>query len=154
MTDDLWEVLFFLGTSGVGKKPARKILAKAMFHREDALIRIDMSEYMERHNASKLIGAPPGYVGYESGGTLTEQVRKKPYSVLLLDEIEKAHPDVFSILLQALEDGFVTDSQGRKVLIFKSYYYNDLKRRSKESVSKRNPLGLKAWKPHKNAGNK
>lgn len=105
----------FLGTSGVGKSQLAKSLAKALFHREDALIRIDMSEYMERHNASKLIGAPPGYVGYESGGTLTEQVRKKPYSVLLLDEIEKAHPDVFSILLQALEDGFVTDSQGRKV---------------------------------------
>lgn len=105
----------FLGTSGVGKSRLAKSLAKALFHREDALIRIDMSEYMERHNASKLIGAPPGYVGYENGGILTEQVRKKPYSILLLDEIEKAHPDVFSILLQALEDGFITDSLGKKV---------------------------------------
>ncbi|MDO5125169.1 MAG: ATP-dependent Clp protease ATP-binding subunit [Ruminococcus sp.] len=105
----------FLGTSGVGKSELAKALAKALFHRDDALIRIDMSEYMERHNASKLIGAPPGYVGYESGGVLTEQIRKKPYCVLLLDEIEKAHPDVFAILLQALEEGFVTDSLGKKV---------------------------------------
>lgn len=105
----------FMGTSGVGKSQLAKSLAKALFHRDDALIRIDMSEYMERHNVSKLIGAPPGYVGYENGGQLTEAVRKKPYSVLLLDEIEKAHPEVFNLLLQITEDGFLTDSTGRRV---------------------------------------
>lgn len=105
----------FMGTSGVGKSQLAKSLAKALFHRDDALIRIDMSEYMERHNVSKLIGAPPGYVGFENGGQLTEAVRKKPYSVLLLDEIEKAHPEVFNLLLQITEDGFLTDSSGRRV---------------------------------------
>ena len=105
----------FLGPSGVGKSMLAKTIAKSVFKNEDAIIRLDMSEYMEKHNASKLIGAPPGYVGYESGGILTEQVRRKPYSVLLLDEIEKAHPDVFNMLLQVLEDGFLTDSQGKKV---------------------------------------
>lgn len=105
----------FLGTSGVGKSQLAKSLAKALFHRDDALIRVDMSEYMERHNVSKLIGAPPGYVGYENGGQLTEQIRRKPYAVLLLDEIEKAHPEVFNLLLQITEDGFLTDSSGRRV---------------------------------------
>lgn len=105
----------FLGTTGVGKTQLAKVLATELFDSEDSLIRIDMSEYMEKFSISRLIGAPPGYVGYEEGGQLTEAVRRKPYSVVLLDEIEKAHPDVFSILLQILDDGQVTDSLGRKI---------------------------------------
>lgn len=105
----------FLGPTGVGKTELCKALAQAMFGDENAMIRFDMSEYMEKHNASKLIGSPPGYVGYDEGGQLTEKVRRKPYSVVLFDEIEKAHPDMFNMLLQILEDGHVTDSQGRKV---------------------------------------
>ncbi|WP_038030695.1 ATP-dependent Clp protease ATP-binding subunit [Thermonema rossianum] len=105
----------FLGPTGVGKTELAKALAEYLFDREDALIRIDMSEYMEKFSVSRLIGAPPGYVGYEEGGQLTEQVRRKPYSVVLLDEIEKAHPDVFNILLQVLDDGVLTDGLGRRV---------------------------------------
>ena len=105
----------FFGPTGVGKTELTKALAKFMFDTEDAMVRIDMSEYMEKHSVSRLIGAPPGYVGYEEGGYLTEAVRRKPYSVILLDEIEKAHPDVFNILLQVLDDGRLTDSQGRTV---------------------------------------
>jgi ATP-dependent Clp protease ATP-binding subunit ClpC len=105
----------FLGPTGVGKTELSKALAEAMFGSEDAMIRVDMSEYMEKHAVSKFIGSPPGYVGYEEGGQLTEKIRRKPYSVLLFDEIEKAHPDVFNIMLQILEDGFLTDAQGRKV---------------------------------------
>lgn len=105
----------FLGPTGVGKTELAKVLAKFIFDSEDALIRIDMSEYMEKHTVSRLVGAPPGYVGYEEGGQLTEKVRRKPYSVVLFDEIEKAHPDVFNILLQVLDDGVLTDSLGRKV---------------------------------------
>jgi ATP-dependent Clp protease ATP-binding subunit ClpC len=105
----------FLGPTGVGKTQICKVLAKYMFDSEDALIRIDMSEYMEKFAVSRLIGAPPGYVGYEEGGQLTEKVRRKPYSIVLLDEIEKAHPDVFNLLLQALDDGQLTDSLGRKI---------------------------------------
>jgi ATP-dependent Clp protease ATP-binding subunit ClpC len=105
----------FLGPTGVGKTQLCKELAKYMFDSEDALIRIDMSEYMEKFAISRLIGAPPGYVGYEEGGQLTEKVRRKPYSIVLLDEIEKAHPDVFNLLLQILDDGQVTDSLGRKI---------------------------------------
>ena len=105
----------FFGPTGVGKTELTKALAKFMFDTEDAMVRIDMSEYMEKHSVSRLIGAPPGYVGYEEGGFLTEAVRRKPYSVVLLDEIEKAHPDVFNILLQVLDDGRLTDSQGRTV---------------------------------------
>ena len=105
----------FLGPTGVGKTELAKTLAAALFDTEDNMVRIDMSEYMERHNVSRLIGAPPGYVGYEEGGQLTEAVRRKPYSVILFDEIEKAHHDVFNVLLQILDDGRVTDAQGRTV---------------------------------------
>ncbi|MDO4727644.1 MAG: ATP-dependent Clp protease ATP-binding subunit [Bacteroidota bacterium] len=105
----------FLGQTGVGKTQLAKVIAKELFDSEEALIRIDMSEYMEKFAVSRLIGAPPGYVGYEEGGQLTEKVRRKPYSVVLLDEVEKAHPDVFNMMLQVLDDGFLTDSLGRKV---------------------------------------
>jgi len=105
----------FLGPTGVGKTELSKAIAEAIFGDEDSIIRVDMSEYMEKHTVSRLVGSPPGYVGYDEGGQLTEKVRRKPYSVLLFDEIEKAHPDVFNILLQILEDGILTDSQGRRV---------------------------------------
>ncbi len=105
----------FLGPTGVGKTEISKALAEAMFGTESAMIRVDMSEYMEKHSVSKMIGSPPGYVGYEEGGQLSEKVRRNPYSVILFDEIEKAHPDVFNILLQVLDDGHITDAQGRKV---------------------------------------
>ena len=105
----------FLGPTGVGKTELSKALAEAVFGSEQAMIRVDMSEYMEKHSVSKLIGSPPGYVGYEEGGQLSEKVRRNPYSVLLFDEIEKAHPDVFNILLQVLDDGHITDAQGRKI---------------------------------------
>lgn len=105
----------FLGPTGVGKTELCKTLAEAMFGDEDAIVKLDMSEYMEKHTVSKLIGSPPGYVGFDEGGQLTEKIRRKPYSVVLFDEIEKAHPDVFNMLLQILEDGVLTDSQGRKV---------------------------------------
>jgi ATP-dependent Clp protease ATP-binding subunit ClpC len=106
---------FFLGPTGVGKTQLAKVLAKYLFDTEDSLIRIDMSEYMEKFSISRLVGAPPGYVGYEEGGQLTEKVRRKPYSIVLLDEVEKAHPDVFNLLLQVLDDGQLTDGLGRKV---------------------------------------
>jgi ATP-dependent Clp protease ATP-binding subunit ClpC len=105
----------FLGSTGVGKTHLAKQLAKEMFGSEDSLIRVDMSEYQEKHTVSKLVGAPPGYVGYEEGGLLTEKVKNKPYSVILFDEVEKAHKDVFTVLLQILDDGHVTDSLGRKI---------------------------------------
>ena len=105
----------FLGPTGVGKTEISKALAEAVFGNEQAMIRVDMSEYMEKHSVSKMIGSPPGYVGHEDGGQLSEKVRRNPYSVILFDEIEKAHPDVFNILLQVLDDGHITDSQGRKV---------------------------------------
>ena len=105
----------FLGPTGVGKTELCKALAEFLFDSEQHLIRIDMSEFMEKHSVARLIGAPPGYVGYEEGGHLTEAVRRKPYSVILLDEVEKAHPDVFNVLLQVLDDGRMTDGQGRTV---------------------------------------
>ena len=105
----------FLGPTGVGKTELAKTLANVMFGSEDNMIRIDMSEYMERFSTSRLVGSAPGYVGYDEGGQLTEQVRRKPYSVVLFDEVEKAHPDVFNLLLQVFDDGFLTDSKGRRV---------------------------------------
>ena len=105
----------FLGPTGVGKTELAKALAEALFDDEKAMVRLDMGEYQEKHNVARLVGAPPGYVGYEEGGQLTEAVRRRPYAVLLLDEIEKAHPDVFNILLQVLDDGRLTDGQGRTV---------------------------------------
>jgi len=105
----------FLGPTGVGKTELAKALAEFMFNSENAIIRVDMSEYMEKHAISKFVGSPPGYIGYDEGGQLTEQVRRKPYSVLLFDEIEKAHPEVFNILLQILDDGRLTDAKGRVV---------------------------------------
>ena len=105
----------FVGPTGVGKTQLAKSLAYEMFGSEDSIIRVDMSEYMESHSTSKLIGAPPGYVGYDDAGQLTDKVKRKPYSIILLDEIEKAHPDVFNILLQVLDDGKLTDSQGNSV---------------------------------------
>ncbi len=105
----------FLGPTGVGKTETAKALAEFLFDSEEALVRIDMSENMERHATARLIGAPPGYVGYDEGGQLTEAIRRKPYAVVLFDEIEKAHPDVFNLLLQILDDGRLTDSQGRTV---------------------------------------
>ena len=105
----------FLGPTGVGKTELSKTLSEALFGNEESMIRVDMSEYMEKHSVAKMIGSPPGYVGHDDGGQLSEQVRRHPYSVVLFDEIEKAHPDVFNILLQVLDDGHITDSQGRKV---------------------------------------
>jgi ATP-dependent Clp protease ATP-binding subunit ClpB len=105
----------FLGPTGVGKTELAKALAQSLFDDEQNMVRIDMSEYMEKHSVSRLIGAPPGYVGYDEGGQLTESVRRKPYCVVLFDEVEKAHPDVFNVLLQVLDDGRITDSQGRTV---------------------------------------
>src|SRR5690554_6016016 len=103
----------FLGTTGVGKTELAKALSEFLFNDENAMTRIDMSEYQERHSVSRLVGAPPGYVGYDENGQLTEAVRRKPYSVVLLDEIEKAHPDVYNILLQVLDEGRLTDNKGR-----------------------------------------
>merc|ERR1719436_2028698 len=107
--------MMFCGPTGVGKTALCKTLAASYFGSDKAMIRLDMSEYMEKHTVSKLVGAPPGYVGYSEGGTLTEAVRRRPYSLVLLDEVEKAHPDVFNMMLQVLEDGILTDSQGRTV---------------------------------------
>jgi len=108
-------VFLFIGPTGVGKTELARALAEFMFDSQDAMVRIDMSEYMEKHAVSRLVGAPPGYVGYDEGGQLTEAVRRRPYSVVLLDEIEKAHPDVFNALLQVMDDGRLTDGQGRTV---------------------------------------
>ena len=105
----------FMGPTGVGKTELAKSLASSLFDEEEALLRLDMSEYMEKNAVARLLGAPPGYVGYEEGGQLTEAVRRKPYSVILLDEIEKAHSEVFNVLLQVLDEGRLTDSQGRTV---------------------------------------
>jgi hypothetical protein len=115
MKAGLWAAFLFLGPTGVGKTELTKAVANFLFDDDSAMVRIDMSEFMEKHSVSRLIGAPPGYVGYDEGGVLTEAVRRRPYQVVLFDEVEKAHPDVFNILLQVLEDGVLTDSQGRTV---------------------------------------
>ena len=134
----------FLGTTGVGKTEVAKALAEILFDDEDMMTRIDMSEYQEKFSASRLVGAPPGYVGYEEGGQLTEAVRRKPYSVILFDEIEKAHPDVFNILLQVLDDGRLTDNKGRTadfkntIIIMTSNMGSELIRKSLESMTKAN----------------
>ena len=127
----------FLGPTGVGKTLLAKSLAEFMFGSEDALIKLDMSEFMERHNVSRLVGAPPGYVGYEEGGQLTEAVRRRPYSVVLLDEIEKAHPEVFNMLLQIMEDGSLTDAKGRRVDFRNAHPDHDLQRRRQPDQARR-----------------
>ena len=131
----------FLGPSGVGKTELARTLAEFMFGDEDAMIQIDMSEYMEKHSVSRLVGSPPGYIGYDEGGQLTEAVRRKPYSVVLFDEIEKAHPDVFNILLQILEDGKLTDAQGRKV-DFRNVVVIMTSNIGSQSISKNQTLGF------------
>jgi ATP-dependent Clp protease ATP-binding subunit ClpC len=133
----------FLGPTGVGKTELARALAEALFGDENAVIRIDMSEYMEKHSTSRLVGAPPGYVGYEEGGQLTEKVRRKPYSVVLLDEIEKAHPEVFNILLQVLEDGRLTDSKGR-VVDFRNTLIIMTSNVGAETIKKGSSLGFTA----------
>jgi len=130
----------FLGTTGVGKTELAKALADYLFNSDQALVRIDMSEYQEKHTVSRLVGAPPGYVGYDEGGQLTEAIRRKPYSVVLLDEIEKAHPDVFNILLQVLDDGRLTDNKGRTanfrntIIIMTSNLGSDIIRENFEKI--------------------
>ncbi|MDD3819172.1 MAG: AAA family ATPase, partial [Actinomycetota bacterium] len=132
----------FLGPSGVGKTELAKTIAEFLFDKEEALIHIDMSEYMEKHSVSKLVGSPPGYVGYDEGGQLTEMVRRKPYSVILLDEIEKAHPDVFNILLQIFEEGHLTDSQGKRV-DFKNTVIIMTSNLGAREIQKNTPMGFK-----------
>jgi ATP-dependent Clp protease ATP-binding subunit ClpB len=138
----------FLGTTGVGKTELAKALAEVMFNDDSLMIRIDMSEYQERHAVSRLIGAPPGYVGYDEGGQLTEAVRRKPYSVILLDEFEKAHPDVFNILLQVLDDGRLTDNKGRVVnfkntiIIMTSNFGAHIIQENFAGVNERNKQGI------------
>jgi len=131
----------FLGPSGVGKTELAKTISEFLFGKEEALIQIDMSEYMEKHSVSKLVGSPPGYIGYDEGGQLTEMIRRKPYCVILLDEIEKAHPDVFNILLQIFEDGHLTDSQGRRV-DFKNTVIIMTSNLGAKEIQKNNPLGF------------
>ncbi|MGB1247630.1 MAG: AAA family ATPase, partial [Chitinophagales bacterium] len=139
---------FFIGSSGVGKTELSKALAEFLFDDDQALIRIDMSEYMEAHSVSRLIGSPPGYVGYDEGGQLTEPVRKKPYSVILLDEIEKAHPDVFNVLLQVLDEGHLTDSKGRvanfknTIVIMTSNIGSDIIQKNYDGVSPNDMLAV------------
>ena len=131
----------FLGPTGVGKTELSKARAEVMFGDENAMIRVDMSEYMEKHTVSKLIGSPPGYVGFDEGGQLTEKIRRKPYSVVLFDEIEKAHPDVFNVMLQILDDGQLTDGQGRKV-DFKNTVIIMTSNVGASQISSRRPLGF------------
>ena len=140
----------FLGPTGVGKTELAKALADFLFDDERAMVRIDMSEYSEKHSVARLVGAPPGYVGYEEGGQLTEAVRRRPYSVVLLDEVEKAHPEVFDVLLQVLDDGRLTDGQGRTVdfrnviLILTSNLGSAVPRRP--DARRRGPSGTRSWR--------
>ena len=126
----------FLGPTGVGKTELAKSVAEVLFDDENAITRIDMSEYQEKHSVSRLVGAPPGYVGYDEGGQLTEAVRRKPYSIVLLDEIEKAHPDTFNILLQVLDDGRLTDNKGRVVNFKKHAGHHDFQHGSGDHTRK------------------
>jgi ATP-dependent Clp protease ATP-binding subunit ClpA len=135
----------FLGPTGVGKTETAKALAEFLFNDENALIRLDMSEYMEKHAVSKIIGSPPGYVGYEEGGQLTEKVRRRPYSVILFDEIEKAHPEVFNLLLQILDEGRLTDAKGR-VVSFKNTIVIMTSNVGSEYISRMGTLGFVAEK--------
>ena len=129
----------FLGPTGVGKTELCKALAEFLFDDENAMTRIDMSEYMEKHSVSRLIGAPPGYVGYDEGGQLTEAVRRRPYSVVLFDEVEKAHPDVFNSLLQVLDDGRITDGQGRTVVLQEHGHHHDQQHRQQRHPGHQQP---------------
>ena len=138
----------FLGPTGVGKTETAKALASFLFNDENALVRLDMSEYMEKHTVSKMIGSPPGYVGYEEGGQLTDKIRRRPYSVILLDEIEKAHPDIFNILLQILEDGRLTDAKGRTAS-FKNAILIMTSNIGSEHIARMNSLGFWLQKTEK-----
>jgi ATP-dependent Clp protease ATP-binding subunit ClpA len=133
----------FLGPTGVGKTETARALAEFLFNDQNALIQVDMSEYMEKHDVAKMIGSPPGYVGYDEAGQLTEKIRRKPYAVLLLDEIEKAHPEVFNLLLQVLEDGRLTDSKGR-VVSFKNVIIIMTSNVGSDLIMKESPLGFSA----------
>ena len=132
----------FLGPTGVGKTLLAKSLAEFLFGSEEALIKLDMSEFMERHNVSRLVGAPPGYVGYEEGGQLSEAVRRRPYCVVLLDEIEKAHPEVFNMLLQIMEDGNLSDAKGRRIDFRNAHPDHDLQRRREPDQARRRRWAL------------
>ncbi|GAI06986.1 unnamed protein product, partial [marine sediment metagenome] len=140
-------VFLFLGPTGVGKTETARALANFLFNSENALLRLDMSEYMERHSVSKMMGAPPGYIGHEEGGQLTEKIRRRPYSVILLDEIEKAHPEVFNILLQIFEDGRLTDAKGR-VVSFKNSVIIMTSNVGSQYISQMRPLGFGIEKDH------
>ena len=129
----------FLGPTGVGKTELCKALAEFMFGSDEALLQFDMSEFMERHTVSRLVGAPPGYVGYEEAGQLTEAIRRRPYSVVCFDEIEKAHPEAFNMLLQIMEDGHLTDAKGRKVDFRNTHHHHDVQRRQRDDHARGGP---------------
>ena len=142
----------FLGPTGVGKTELARALAEFLFDDERAMIRIDMSEYQEKHTVARLVGAPPGYVGYEEGGQLTEAVRRRPYCVILFDEIEKAHPDVFNALLQVLDDGRLTDGQGRTVDFKNTHGHHDLEHRQPAHFAISGIVHRRGVRPHEDGG--